>query len=118
MKLTPSLGQFEQLIMTAVLTLRDQAYGSQIFSKVCELADKQMNLGSMYVTLDRLEKKGYVKSKVEKGSSERGYKPRKFYRLEPAGEQALQESVETAARISEAFDQSWSLGKWKAKRAK
>ena len=118
MKLTPSLGQFEQLILMAVRAQGDQAYGSQVFSKVCELADKQMNLGSMYVTLDRLETKGYLKSKIEKGTSERGFKPRKFYRLEPAGEQALQESVETAARISQAFDQSWSLGKWKAKRAK
>ena len=67
MKLTESLGQFEQLIMTALMTLGNDAYGMQIYSKVCELADREMNLGSMYVTLERLEKKGYVSSKVAEG---------------------------------------------------
>jgi PadR family transcriptional regulator PadR len=115
MKLTVSLGQFEQLILTAVMVLQDDAYGMQIHSKVCELADREMSLGSVYVTLDRLQKKGYVSSKVADGGPERGGKPRRFYSLRPAGEQALRESVETATRISESC---WSFGKWKLQRTK
>ncbi len=115
MKLTESLGQFEQLILTAVMALKDDAYGMQIYSKVCEMADREMNLGSVYVTLDRLQKKGYVTSKVAGGGPERGGKPRRFYSLRPAGMQALRESVETATRISETF---WRFGKWGSQRAK
>jgi PadR family transcriptional regulator PadR len=113
MQLTESLGQFEQLILTAVMVLEDDAYGMQIHSKVCELADREMNLGSVYVTLDRLQKKSYVSSKVADGGPERGSKPRRFYSLKPAGLQALRESVETATRISDSF---WSIGKWKHRR--
>ena len=115
MKLTETLGQFEQLILTAVMLLQDDAYGMQVYSKVCQLADREVSLGSVYTTLDRLCKKGYVSSKVANGGPERGDKPRRFYSVRPAGEQALRESVETATRISESL---WSFGKWKLQRAK
>jgi len=110
MKLSASLGQFEQLVLSAVMALQDDAYGMQIYSKVCELAGREMSLGSTYVTLDRLQKKGYVTSKVADGGSERGGLPRKFYTMRSKGEQALLESVATATRISESF---WSLPQWK-----
>lgn len=113
-----SLGQFEQLVLTAVMSLRDRAYGSQIFEEVCELAGKEMNLGSTYVALDRLETKGLVKSSVEPGTPERGGKRRRFYHMEDKGLEALTHSVETAARVSESFYEAWRLGKWKPKRAK
>ena len=71
-----SLGQFEQLILTAVAALQEEAYGLEVYSKVCELAGREMNLGSMYVTLERLKKKGYVSSKVAEGGTERGGRPR------------------------------------------
>ena len=110
-KLTGSLGHFEQLVLTSLMALRHEAYGLQIYSKMCELAGDQVNLGSMYVTLDRLRRKGYVTSKAEKGTPERGGKPKRFYRLEPAGLEALRHSLETAARLSETFYQSWRK-KW------
>ena len=56
MATSDSLGQFEQLVLTAILTLRDDAYGVTIHSKVEELArPKPASLGAVYVTLDRLE---------------------------------------------------------------
>jgi PadR family transcriptional regulator, regulatory protein PadR len=110
MKLTPTLGRFEEMILTAVMVLEDDAYGMQIHSKVCELAGREMSLGSVYVTLDRLKKKGYVSCKVADGGPERGGMPRKFYSLRPPGMQALRESVETATRISQSF---WSFPLWK-----
>ena len=58
-----SLGQFEQLVLTAVLMLHDDAYGVSIHSKVQELAHpKSVSLGAVYVTLDRLEDKGLMVS--------------------------------------------------------
>ena len=105
MELTPSLGQFEQLILTAVKVLQDDAFGWQIYSKVCELADREMNLGSVYVTLERLRKKGMINATVAASGLERGGKPRRFYSLRPEGRQALRESVETGTRISQSY---WS----------
>ena len=111
MELTESLGQFELMVLTAVMVLEDDAFGMHIFGKVCELADREVNLGSVYVTLGRLEKKKYVSSRIDADvAPEQAGKPRKFYTLRPAGEQALRESVETVTRISHAF---WSFGKWK-----
>ena len=58
-----SIGQFEQLVLTAILTRRDDAYGVSIHSKVQELArPRTVSLGAVYVTFDRLEDKGLVKS--------------------------------------------------------
>ena len=99
------------------MALCDQAYGVPIHSKVCELADRQVNLGSVYVTLDRLQSKGYVASRVAEGLPRRG-KPKRVYRLEPAGLRALEESVETAARVSESFYESSKVGKRRPKRTK
>ena len=57
-----TLGQFEQLVLTAVLSLADDAYGVSIYRKVKELArPRSVSLGAIYVTLDRMEDKGYVK---------------------------------------------------------
>jgi PadR family transcriptional regulator PadR len=95
-----SLGQFEQLVLTAILTLRDDAYGVTIHSKVLELArPKAVSLGAVYVTLDRLEDKGFVASWMSDPTAERGGRAKRCYRLEALGERALQESAVTAKRI-------------------
>ena len=58
-----SLGQFEQIILTAILSLHDKAYGVTIHEKAVQLATpKSISLGAVYVTLDRLEDKGLISS--------------------------------------------------------
>jgi len=95
-----SLGQFEQLVLTAILSLGDDAYGVTIHSKVRELArPKAVSLGAIYVTLDRLEDKGLVVSWHSDPTPERGGRAKRCYRLEALGERALQESAVTAKRI-------------------
>jgi PadR family transcriptional regulator, regulatory protein PadR len=99
-----SLGQFEQLVLAAILSLREDAYGVTIHEKVAYLAQpKKISLGAIYVTLDRLEDKGFVSSWLSDPTSERGGRAKRCYRVEPVGEQALQESTATAMRISEAI---------------
>lgn len=95
-----SLGQFEQLVLTAILTRREDAYGVSIHAKVQELAHpKSVSLGAVYVTLDRLEDKGLVKSWLSDPTPERGGRAKRCYRLEALGERALEESAVTAKRI-------------------
>lgn len=103
-----SLGQFEQLVLTAILSLHDDAYGVTIHAKVEELArPKAVSLGAVYVTLDRLEDKGFVASWLSDPKPERGGRAKRCYRLEALGERALQESAVTAKRIWESIAQVW-----------
>jgi PadR family transcriptional regulator, regulatory protein PadR len=103
-----SLGQFEQLVLTAILTLREDAYGVTIHSKVEELAQpKAVALGAIYVTLDRLEDKGLVASWLSDPTPERGGRAKRCYRLETLGERALEESAVTAKRIWDGIAEIW-----------
>jgi PadR family transcriptional regulator, regulatory protein PadR len=103
-----SIGQFEQLVLTAILALREDAYGVTIHSKVRELAKpKAVSLGAVYVTLDRLEDKGLLASWMTDPTPERGGRAKRCYRLEALGERALQESADTAKRIWEVVAEVW-----------
>jgi DNA-binding PadR family transcriptional regulator len=101
-----SLGQFEQLVLTAILSLREHAYGVTIHAKVEDLGrPKAVALGAIYVTLDRLEDKGMVSSWLTDPTPERGGRAKRCYRLEALGERALQDSAATAKRIWDAVTQ-------------
>ncbi len=102
------LGQFEQLVLTAILRLKEDAYGVTIHAKVKELAEpKAVSLGAIYVTLDRLEDKGYLASWLSEPTPERGGRAKRCYRLEGLGERALRESAMTAKRMWEASVEAW-----------
>ena len=103
-----SLGQFEQLVLTAILMLREDAYGVTIHSKVEELAQpKKISLGAIYVTLDRLEDKGLVASWLSDPTTARGGRAKRCYRLQALGERALHESAVTARRVWEGVAEAW-----------
>ena len=105
---TDSLGQFEQLVLAAVLALRDNAYGVTIHEKVGELAQpKSVSLGAVYVTLDRLEDKGFVSSWLSDPTPERGGRSKRHYQLQALGERALQDSIAAARRMCDAVAESW-----------
>ena len=119
MSRTESLGQFEQLVLSAVLTLGERAYGRAIHAKVTEYAGgKEINLGSVYVTLDRLQDKGYVTSWFSDPTPERGGRSKRYFRLEAIGERSLQEAMGISKRMCEEVGDSWRIGKWKPGRAK
>ena len=114
-----SLGQFEQLILTAILTLGEDAYGVTICAKAEELSKpKKISLGPVYVTLDRLEDKGFVTSWLSDPTPERGGRAKRHYRLKKAGENALRQSAITARRICDAVEDSWGEKIWNTKSGK
>jgi len=115
-----SVGQFEQIILTAILSLRDEAYGVTIHEKAAELVKpKKISPGAVYVTLDRLEDKGLVSSRLSDPTPERGGRSKRFYRLEALGERALEESAATAKRVWEAVAEIWgNLGEGVRRRPK
>ena len=113
----PSIGQFEQLVLTAVLSLREQAYGVSIQSRVAELAaPKAVSLGAVYVTLDRLEDKGFVTSWLSDPTPERGGRAKRCYQLQALGERALRQSAESIHRMHEVLSEAWGDRRWKPAR--
>ena len=103
-----SLGQFEQLVLTAVLSLKDNAYGVTIHRKVEKLASpKNVTLGAIYVTLDRLEDKGLLSNRLTDPTPERGGRAKRCYTIENAGEIALRESMATARRMWNEVGKKW-----------
>lgn len=110
-----SAGQFEQLVLAAILSLRDNAYGVTIHGKVEELSrPKTVSLGAVYVTLDRMEDKGFVSSWLSDPTDERGGRAKRCYRLEALGERALEESAATAKRFLDSIQAA--LGKFGRKK--
>ena len=109
-----SLGQFEQVVLTAILSLGDDAYGVTIHARVEDLSrPKRVVMGAVYATLDRMADKGLVRSWMSEPRAERGGRSRRYYRLEPAGEQALREAALTARRLCDAVERSWGSDVWK-----
>ena len=93
-----SIGQFEQLVMTAVLALGDNAYGVTIHGKVSELiAPKSVTLGAVYATLDRLEAKGLVTSNRQSLAADAP--SRRIFAVTAAGGRSLSLTRNTRDRL-------------------
>lgn len=86
------LGEFEQLILLAVLRLNDGAYAVPIRREIQARTQRVPARGAVYITLDRLENKGYLESRLGEPLTERGGRPRRYYRVRPAGVRALEQS--------------------------
>ena len=84
------MGEFEQLIMLAVLRLGERAYGVEIRRALQEVLQRDVAAGAVYTTLGRLEVRGYVSSTLAETAPERSGQRRRYYTLEPAGAAALQ----------------------------
>src|ERR1700748_2140775 len=109
-----ALGRFEQVVLTAILALGDNAYGVTIHAKVEELSKpRKVARGAVYATLDRMEDKGLIASWLSDPTPERGGRSRRHYRLEKSGEKALRESARTAQRLVETIAQNLGGLAWK-----
>lgn len=112
-----SLGQFEQLVLTAILALGDNAYGVTIHAKVEELSKpRKVARGAVYATLDRMEDKGLIASWLSDPTPERGGRSRRHYRLEKSGEKALREAAKTAQRLIQTIARGLGGLAWKPPR--
>jgi PadR family transcriptional regulator len=96
----PSLGDFEQLVLLALLRLGDDAYGVPIREEIRARAGRAVTLGSVYKTLERLEIKGFVSSFIGEPTNERGGRRKKYFRLESHGRRVLQHSLAALRRMT------------------
>lgn len=86
------VGEFEQLVLLAILQIGDGAYGVPIRREIEKRTGRDVSRGAVYTTLDRLESKGLLGSRLGDPSPARSGKAKRFYRVERAGIRALKES--------------------------
>jgi PadR family transcriptional regulator PadR len=79
------LGEFEELVLTMVGILRDEAYGNAIVIEIKERIGRDVNLSAVHVTLYRLEDKGYIKSKMGGATANRGGRRKRIFTITNAG---------------------------------
>jgi PadR family transcriptional regulator, regulatory protein PadR len=79
------LGEFEELVLTLVAALREDAYGAAIAEEIETRMRREVNLSAVHVTLYRLEDKGFLKSSMGGGTNERGGRRKRIYTITNAG---------------------------------
>jgi len=84
------LGEFELMVMLAVLCLGDDAYGVPISKELAETTGREATLGSVYAALERLERKELVSSKLADPTPERGGRAKRYFVVTRKGLQAVQ----------------------------
>ena len=84
-----TLGTFEQAVLLAIVRLKEEAYGRGILREVQERLNRDIAAGAIHATLERLEAKGLIRSRLGTGTPIRDGRARRFYRLQPAGLEAL-----------------------------
>src|SRR5215208_1352214 len=99
-----SLGGFEQMVLLAIAHLRGEAYGIPIVEEIERRTGRSVARAAVYITVRRLEEKGFVSSRMSDPTPERGGKGRRYAKLEPAGVKALRDAAKVAERMWRGLD--------------
>lgn len=91
------IGEFEEMVLLAIFSLKDNAYGVPIREALEEATGRTVSVGALYATLNRLEEKGLISSNPGEATPERGGRAKRYFTVEGRGLAALSE-VEAARR--------------------
>jgi PadR family transcriptional regulator PadR len=101
------LGTFEQAVLLAVVRLGKDAYGRAILKEAQSRLEREVAAGAVYATLDRLEQKGLISSRLGPGTAVRAGRPRRYYSIENAGVRALNDAKAAVEGLWQGF--RWPL---------
>jgi DNA-binding PadR family transcriptional regulator len=104
MRKIESLGGFEQSVLLAIAHLGNDAYGLSIRREIERRTARQVAVGALYTALDRLERKGFVRSRMSDPTPERGGRSKRHFRLLAPGASALRHSREFLERMWDGLD--------------
>jgi DNA-binding PadR family transcriptional regulator len=97
--MTDQLGEFEQIVLLAILRLDDSAYGASIRAEIEKCTDREPTPGAMYTTLDRLEAKGMLTSRMGDPTPERGGRAKRYFKVTRTGEAAVARAQRAYQRL-------------------
>jgi|SRR6476646_7915091 DNA-binding PadR family transcriptional regulator len=95
------IGEFEYLILTAASRLGDNAYGASIRTEIENATGRACSVGALYTTLDRLEAKGFVTTRMGEPTPERGGRSKRLVRLTSSGAKVASDFFRAVSRISQ-----------------
>jgi len=98
------LGEFEHLILLALLRLRDDAYGMSVRREIVDRTGRDVSIGAVYATLDRLAAKGLITSFLTDPTPERGGRAKRSFRLTGAGIEAVNRARQELANMLEGLE--------------
>src|SRR5438067_5592590 len=93
------VGEFEQLVLLAIMRLGQDAYGAGIREEIIARTGRSIARGALYAGLDRLEEKGLLKSWLGSPTAERGGRAKRYYELTGSGELALSVSLNAVRKM-------------------
>ena len=99
MAATPPLGEFEQVVLLAILRLGDDAYGVTIRHEIAQCTEREPAPGALYTTLDRLEEKGLVTSTFGDPTPERGGRAKRYFTVTSHGVRAVTSAQRAFQRL-------------------
>ena len=102
------LGEFEQLVLLALIRLEDEAYGMAVRREIEDRADRDVSIGAVYATLDRLEEKGLVKSRMGGPTVARGGRAKKCFTITAGGAKALERSQQALRQMLVGLPARWN----------
>ena len=100
-----SLGDFEQLVMLALIRIGEGAYGMIVRREIEDRTWRNVSLGAVYATLDRLEAKGLVRSSIGQAGQARRGRAKRFFSVEAAGLDALRRALTALDRMRAGVDE-------------
>lgn len=98
------LGEFEQLLLLALVRLGDGAYGVEIRQEIEKRTGRSISAGAVYTALDRMESRGFVSSEIGEPTPQRGGRRKNHYTLEPAGARALSRSYQAIRDMAKGME--------------
>ena len=103
------LGEFEQIVLLALLRLGEDAYGMRVRQEIEERTRRDVSIGAVYATLDRMEAKGWVNSTLGKPSAERGGRAKRTFMLTAAGKKSLATAQSSLRGMLDGLEPKWGL---------
>jgi len=98
------LGEFEQIVLLAILRLGQEAYGVPIRIEIERRTRRAVTVGALYRTLDRLEDKGYISSAFSPPTPERGGRSKRYFTVRPRGLRTLRASRQALSAMWEGLE--------------
>lgn len=98
------LGEFEQIVLLAILRVGRDAYGVAIADEIRRETRRDVTVASVYTTLTRLEEKGFVVASLGEPTAERGGRRKRFFAVTVAGRRALRSALASIGRLARGLD--------------
>jgi DNA-binding PadR family transcriptional regulator len=101
------LGSLEHIVLLALVRLKANAYGMTVRREIEERTGRNISIGAVYATLERLQAKGYIGSFIGEPTAERGGRAKRLFRVEADGELALRASQEAIRKMTLGLGRRW-----------